>query len=407
MKRLALIAALLLLAAPLRAQRVKIGAEILLERFLDTLAGRRVAVVCNQASLLPNGTHLVDTLLRRGVKVTALFAPEHGIRGTAAAGVAVASGTDETTGLPVYSLYGKTQKPTVEMMHDVDVIIIDLQDVGARFYTYAATMSGCMEAARDLQKKVIVLDRPNPIDGTDIEGPVLDMDLISIVGMFPVPVRHGLTLGELATMIVGEGWLNYDSRVDLMVVPMEGWKRAMWYDQTGLPWIPPSPNMRTLATATVYPGACFFEATNVSQGRGTPKPFEWIGAPGVNPKKLSDRLNALKLPGVKFEPVEFTPHADSVAAPDPAYKEKKCGGVFIHVTNRKVFRPVLTGLLMVQAFSSFPRFQLRRGFLDRLVGDKEVGDRVEGKRVDVNVLRQSIRQIEQYRKLRSKYLLYK
>ena len=237
---------LLLVCVPfLDAQKVKVGAEVLLEKYLDSLKGKNIAVVCNQASVLPNGVHIVDTLLKLGVKIKALLAPEHGIRGSVGAGITVGSGVDAKTGLPVYSLYGKTQKPTPDMLHDVDIVLFDLQDVGARFFTYASTMSGCMETVRDLGKKMIVLDRPNPINGVDVEGPVLDMDLISFVGLFPIPVRHGMTLGELAKMIVGGGWLNYNSQVNLWVIPMSGWKRSMWYDDTKLPWIPPSPNMKT------------------------------------------------------------------------------------------------------------------------------------------------------------------
>ncbi len=407
MRPLRFIVLLLLLANPAAAQRVRIGAEVLLDRYLDSLRGKHVAVICNQASILPNGVHLVDTLLKRGVSITALFAPEHGIRGTAGAGVKVGDSVDAETGLPVYSLYGKTQKPTVEMMRDVDVMIFDLQDAGARFFTYASTMSGCMEVARDMGKKLIILDRPNPINGVDIEGPVLDMDLISFVGLFPIPVRHGLTLGELAKMIVGEGWLNYCSRLDMLVVPMEGWKRSMWFDQTGLPWVWPSPNMKTLATATVYPGTCFIEATNVSEGRGTDKPFEWIGAPSVNGEKVAERLNAFHLPGVRFEPVSFTPVADAVAAPHPTYENKRCGGVFVHVTDRTVFKPVLTGLMMVSVFRTFRKFEMRQGFLDRLVGDTRVSEKIMKRQADLSILRPFRNDIQRFRNLRAKYLLYK
>ncbi len=407
MKTLRIIALLLIVTSLSVAQRVRIGAEVLLDRYLDSLRGKHVALICNQTSVMPNGVHLVDTLLHRGVAITALFAPEHGIRGTASAGAQIADTVDARTGLPIFSLYGKTQKPTAEMMHDVDVMIFDLQDVGARFYTYASTMSGCMEVARDMGKKIIILDRPNPIDGVDLEGPVLDMDLISFVGMFPIPVRHGLTLGELAKMIAGEGWLNYNSLLDMMVVPMEGWKRSMWYDQTGLPWVAPSPNMRTLATATVYPGTCFFEATNVSEGRGTKKPFEWIGAPSVNAPRLADKLNAFRLPGVRFEPVSFTPVADAVAAPNPMYKNRKCAGVYVHVTDRRKFKPVLTGLMMVSVFRKFPKFQMRQGFLDHLVGDSTVSEKIMRDALDTTIARSFRNDIDRFRSLRSKYLLYK
>ncbi len=406
MKSLLRLVIVFFLWRPLCAQHVKIGAEVLLEKYLDSLKGKSVAVVCNQASVLPNGVHLVDTLLHRGVNIKALFAPEHGIRGTIGAGVAVDNKLDSKTGLPVYSLYGKTQKPTPEMMDGIDVLIFDLQDVGARFFTYASTMSGCMETVRDLKKKMIVLDRPNPINGVDMEGPVLDMELISFVGLFPIPVRHGLTLGELATMIVGGGWLNYNSQVDLWVIPMEGWKRTMWYDDTHLPWVPPSPNMKTLSTAVVYPGTCLLEASNISEGRGTKKPFEWIGAPRVNAEKLASRLMEFHLPGVSFEPVYFTPKADSSTGPDLKYRNVRCGGVYVHVTNRITFRPVLTGILILSVFRTFPRFVLRQGFLDRLVGDTSIGVKLMKGKIKNNILDGFKNQLDDFSRMRKQFLLY-
>ena len=390
------------------AQRARVGAEILLEKHLELIKDRKLGVVCNQASVFPDGTHLVDSLLRLGISVKALFSPEHGIRGQAAAGAVVENQTDPGTGLPVYSLYGKTLKPTPEMLLGIDVLVVDLQDVGARFYTYASTMANVMEAARDYSKKVIVLDRPNPINGLDIEGPVLDMTLISFLGLFPIPVRHGLTLGELANIIVGEGWLNYNSKVDLTVVPMEGWKRSMWYDETGLPWVPPSPSMRTLATATVYPGTCLVEATNISEGRGTPKPFEYIGASNLNGPKTASRLAALHLPGVVFTPVTFTPRADPIAAPDPKFKNRPCSGVYVQVTDRRKFRPVLTGIMILAVLHElYPRkFQLMQGRLDRLVGDSLVGEKLMSGAAGKSILDAFKTQLGQFRKLRAKYLLY-
>jgi uncharacterized protein YbbC (DUF1343 family) len=391
------------------AQHVRVGAEVLLSTKFNLIEGKRLGVICNQTSIFPNRTHLVDTLIARGISVTALFSPEHGIRGTAAAGSKIGDQKDPKTGIPIYSLYGKVLKPTAEMMKDVDVLVFDLQDVGARFYTYSSTMYNCMETARDLGKKIIVLDRPNPINGIDIEGPVLDMELISFVGMFPIPIRHGLTLGELAKMIVGEGWLNYNSNVDLTVIPMEGWKRSMWFDETGLQWVPPSPNMKSLATATVYPGTCFFEATNITEGRGTEKPFEFIGAPYINDDTAAARLNRMKLPGVRFEPVTFTPTPDSVAAPKPKFKNTPCGGVYVHVTNRKTFKPVRAGLLILSVMKnlSSQKFQLSGGYLDHLIGDASIGERLQKGQLPLNILDSFRAGIGQYKQRRGKYLLYK
>src|ERR1051326_8770761 len=395
-------------AAP-GVHRVKVGAEVLLEKFLDSLKGKRVGVICNRSSILPDGTHLVDTLLRLGVNITALFGPEHGIRGNAAAGAVIGNETDSATGIPVYSLYGKVLKPSAEMLQNVDVLLFDLQDAGSRFFTYASTMANAMEAARDNSKRFMILDRPDPINGVDLEGPVLDMTLVSFFGMFPIPVRHGLTLGELARMIVGEGWLNFDSHVDLMVIPMQGWKRSMWYDETKLPWVPPSPNMKTLATATVYPGMCLFEATNISEGRGTGNPFEFIGAPGMRHKVIAAKLNALKLPGVYFQPVEFTPHGDSASGPNPKFNDKACRGIYVHVTDRKTYKPVLTGVLVLATIQkAYPHvFVLTAGRLDRLIGDTLISQSIDAKRVGLTVLDFTKRQIDQFKKVRSKYLLYR
>jgi uncharacterized protein YbbC (DUF1343 family) len=402
-----LAAVLLLLPATGCGQRVTTGAEVLLGERLGLLQGKRVGVICNHTSLLPDGTHLVDALLKKGVKVTALFGPEHGVRGTASAGDKVGDSVDAATGLPVFSLYGKTTKPSPEMLASVDVLVFDIQDVGARYYTYAGTMAFAMEAAAQNGKPFIVLDRPNPINGVDVEGPVLDMGFRSLVGMFPVPTRHGLTMGEMAKMILGEGWID-DTRLDLTVVPMRGWKRSTWYDGTGLPWIAPSPNMKTLATATVYPGTCLVEATNVSEGRGTAKPFEYIGAPGLDGAALAADLNARKLPGVRFAPVTFTPAAGPDAGPNPKFKGKLCAGVEVTVTDRSSFRPVLTGLTIVEALGRAKpgKFEIRDGLMDRLLGSDIVRTKLKEGTASPELLRLNAADFDAYMKKRSSYLLY-
>lgn len=390
------------------SQPVRSGADVLVEKHLDLLAGKRVGVVCNQTAVLANGVHLVDTLLHRGVRITALFAPEHGIRGKQSAGAKVESGIDSRTGLPIYSLYGGSRKPTSDMLDSVDLILFDMQDAGARFYTYASTMAYVMEAAAENGKKFILLDRPNPINGVDIEGPVLDLRLISFVGLLPIPIRHGMTLGELARMCVGEGYLN-PSTVDLTVIPMEGWKRSMWYDQTGLRWIAPSPNMMTPATATVYPGMCLFEATNMSEGRGTQHPFEYIGAPRLRTDILIDRLAKFNLPGVRFTPVQFTPKADSTTDPNPKYKNKRCNGIYVHVTDRKKFMPVMTGLITLEVLHQiYPRkLVIKQGLLDRLSGDSLVSEHLMKGDIGIDFLRLFRSEMEQFKGIRAKYLLYR
>ncbi len=354
----------------LHAQRVRVGAEVLIEKHVVLLAGKNVGVICNQTSVLPAGPYLVDTLLHLGIHVTTLFSPEHGIRGSVPAGETVGNEIDPKCQLPVYSLFGKTQKPTPDMLKNVDVLVFDLQDVGARFYTYASTMALAMSAAAENGKPFIVLDRPNPINGVDVEGPILDTAFRSFVGMFPIPIRHGMTLGELAKMIVGEHWLGEKLHPELTVIPMEGWNRWMWYDDTKLPWVPPSPNIKTLRAATVYPGTCLFEGTNVSEGRGTEHPFEYVGAPWIDGDSLASGMNDAGLSGVHFEPIRFVPDSDSVAAPNPKYSQEKCGGVYLHVTDRSRFHPVEAGLKLIGQIAKMyrPKLITRQGVFHRLLG---------------------------------------
>jgi uncharacterized protein YbbC (DUF1343 family) len=307
------------------------GLQNLLTNQLHRLDGKRVGLVTNPTGVTSDLTLNLDALLAAGVRVTALFGPEHGIRASAADGVAVASSRDAKTGLPIHSLYGATQKPTAEMARDVDVFVYDIQDVGARFYTYIWTLSHVMEAAAQLGAAVMVLDRPNPLGGVHIEGGLLNPGYASLVGRWPIPWCYGLTIGELA------GWFNRRVGCDLTVIPMLGWRRELWYDQTSLPWVPPSPGMPTLGTATVYPGTCLFEGTNLSEGRGTAMPFEWIGAPWLDSEAWSSLLNDLGLPGARFRPVAFQPTAGK-------YTGQECYGVQVHVLDRNAYRPVRTGL---------------------------------------------------------------
>jgi uncharacterized protein YbbC (DUF1343 family) len=302
------------------------------------------------------------------------------------------------------------------------VLIFDIQDVGARFYTYASTMAYGMEAAAETGKLFIVLDRPNPINGNDVQGPLLDTALQSFVGMFPIPIRHGLTIGEFAEMIVGEKWLagnatrrdssttrrGMHSNVPLIVVPMEGWKRNMWYDDTSLPWVSPSPNMKTLATAIVYPGTCLFEGTNVSEGRGTAKPFEYIVAPWINGDSLAIKLNEYNLPGAKFEPMQFTPIPDSSSAPNPKYKNQICGGIYIHVVERKTFKPVSSALQILLAIRNMysDTFQFHSTQFDRLAGNSSIRTAIErNSKTPLEDYFQE-RPYQRFLRIRKKYLLY-
>lgn len=283
---------------------VRPGIEVLIQDSLHLVAGRRVGLVTNHTGIDRNRRSDIDILAEHPeIDLIALFSPEHGIRGEERAGAAIDSGLDERTGLPIYSLYGETRKPTPDMLQDVDVLIFDMQDVGARYYTYVSTMALAMEAAGETGIPFLVLDRPNPIRGDVVQGNVLDSAYSTFVGLYEVPMRHGMTPGELARMYVGE----FGVRVDLTVIPASGWRRDMVFDDTGLPWVPPSPNMPDVASALAYPGTCLFEGTPISVGRGTDRAFRWIGAPWLDAMELADALNGYGIPGVRFEPASFTP----------------------------------------------------------------------------------------------------
>jgi uncharacterized protein YbbC (DUF1343 family) len=389
--------------------RVKIGAEILIEKHLDLIKGKKIGIVTNHTGILPDGRHIVDVLNEiEGVKIVALFGPEHGIRGEVPDGKSISHGVDTKTGIPVFSLYGEVKKPTEEMLKDIDVLIFDIQDVGARFYTYISTMSYCMEACAEMGKKFIVLDRPNPIRGVYVDGPILEPRFKSFVGLHPIPVAHGMTVGELAKMFNDEGWLENGVKADLTVVKMENYSRRMWFDQTGLPWVKPSPNMMTLKTAIVYTATCFIEGTNVSEGRGTQHPFEWIGAPWIDGEKLAKELNYYKLPGVKFEPISFTPTDIEKVTVDPKYEGEKCGGVYLNVYDREKFEPVKVGVYILYALKKlYPdKFKWRTAGQDRLWGTDKVRLMIdEGKKPD-EIIKTWEDDVKKFLSIRQKYLLY-
>jgi uncharacterized protein YbbC (DUF1343 family) len=347
------------------ATRVRLGLEVLLESQLALLLNRRIGLITNHTGVDSRLRSTVDLLhAHPEVNLVALYGPEHGIRGAAAAGELVSSDRDPVTNLPVFSLYGNTKKPSAEMLEGVDTLLFDIQDIGVRYYTYPYTLAYCMEAAREHGLRMIVPDRPNPLGGTAVEGNILNPDFASFVGMYPLPVRHGMTIGELAR------WFNRTIGCDLTVVPMEGWERTMWWDDTRLPFVPMSPNTTGLDMAVLYGGTCLIEGTNLSEGRGTTKPFEQVGAPFVDGRRLADVLNGLNLPGVLFRPVYFTPTFSK-------HKDTQCQGVQIHVTDRQALRPAELGLHLVKAlhdlcpgdFAFLPPYREGgRPFFDLLAG---------------------------------------
>jgi uncharacterized protein YbbC (DUF1343 family) len=311
-----------------------LGADRLLAEAYHLVEGRRLGLITNHSGVDARLRPTADLLHRAaGAELVALFGPEHGIRGDAADGEKVGDARDPRTGVPVHSLYGQTRQPTAGMLAGVEVMLFDIQDVGARFYTYLYTMSLAMEACGGRGIPFVVLDRPNPLGGAVLEGNILAPAFASFVGRYPIPIRYGMSIGELARFFNGE----YGIGVELEVVELRGWQVDGGWPETGLPWVPPSPNMPAAETAQVYPGMCFFEGTNVSEGRGTPKPFEQVGAPYIEGQLLADRLNALELPGALFRPVYFQPSASK-------YAGQVCQGVQLHVLDRRVFRPVRAGL---------------------------------------------------------------
>ncbi|HKP14389.1 MAG TPA: DUF1343 domain-containing protein, partial [Blastocatellia bacterium] len=321
-------------------QNVKTGLEVLLDSRLDLLDGQRVGLICHPASINSRYEHAADLFFDHPrVRLAALFGPQHGIRGeTQDNMVEWQTFSDSRTGLPAYSLYGETRKPTPEMLSDVDALVFDVQDVGTRVYTFVYTMALAMQAARECGKRFIVLDRPNPINGAQVEGNILDARFASFVGMYPLPMRHGMTAAELALMFNRE----FGIACDLEVVAMQGWRRAMWFEETGLPWVMPSPNLPTVEAAAVYPGMVMFEGTAVSEGRGTTRPFEIVGAPYIEPRRLAERLNRDKLPGCVLRPLHFEPTFHK-------FKGELCGGLQVHVTDRAAFKPVITGVSIIAA----------------------------------------------------------
>jgi uncharacterized protein YbbC (DUF1343 family) len=335
------------------------GADRLVAERCSLLTGKGVGLVTNHTGRLASGEYLVDALLRKKVQVRALFGPEHGIRGVTEGGEQIVDSVDAKTGIPVFSLYGRVNKPTPEMLKDIDLLVYDIQDVGARFYTYISTMKLCMEAAAERGIPFVVLDRPNPL-GDLVDGPIVEDSLRSFVGIVPVPVVYGLTAGELATMINECGWLEGGKRAELIVVWMNGWIRAM---RNTTPWIPPSPNIKHPATVDVYPSTCLIEATNVSEGRGTDAPFHIFGAPWVQKQELAARLNAARLPGVRFSPVSFTPVSSKHAGVE-------CHGVALSIDSLALYRPLLTGVTILAVLRElYPdSLVIRPRSLGRLLG---------------------------------------
>ena len=333
---------------PVDKVHIKTGIDILLDKKQNLIADKRIALVTNQTGVdqygVANYKRLMDL---EKIKLEVVFSPEHGIFGETDKEVTY---NDGIKNLPkIYSLYGAVRKPTREMLDGIDIIIYDIQDIGARFYTYISTLGLVMEAAAELNIPVLVLDRPNPIRGDIVEGPILDIEYQSFIGKYPIPIRYGWTVAELAEKIIQENWINPTPQ--LTVIPMEGWNTSLWYDETTLPWIKPSPNIPNLETALIYPGMCLLEGTNMSEGRGTNHPFQWFGAPWIDSRVLSQKLNNLKLSGVVFVPKSFTPISIPGVADKPKYENQLCYGIEIRVIDRNKFNSVKSGVNILKTIN--------------------------------------------------------
>ncbi|MBI5847623.1 MAG: DUF1343 domain-containing protein [Nitrospirae bacterium] len=388
---------------------VRTGIDLIEKRWPAKFRSANIGLLLHPASITSNFSHSADTCFSsKKFSVSALFGPQHGIRGeTQDNMIEWDSFRDKKTGIPVYSLYGTTRKPSPEMLSSIDIMVIDLQDVGARYYTFIWTMALVMEACQELNKMVVILDRPNPINGKAIEGPVLKQKYTSFVGLQSLPIRHGMTIGEIG-LYFREAFYN---KLTFDIIPMLGWKRAMWFDETGLPWVLPSPNMPTLDTATVYPGMCLLEGTNISEGRGTTRPFEIFGAPFIDPEVLTTELRELRLPGLIFRPLHFIPTFQKHAG-------KLCGGAQIHLTDREKFKPFKTAVAILKTLHDLypkkfrwnnPPYEYEKNLLpidilagtDRLRKDIEQSAPLESMEA---CWKSELRNFD--RKIRQKYLLY-
>lgn len=387
----------------------QVGLDILTKNWPKKLNGSRVGLLIHPASVNRRLEHAANIFSKsRKFRLKALFGPQHGINGETQDNMAEWKGfSDRLTGLPVYSLYCHTRKPEPLMLKDIDVMVIDLQDVGSRYYTFIWTMELCMQACLQMNKSIVILDRPNPIGGTITEGPVLDIDYSSFVGQRPLPVRHGMTIGEIGSYLRNEFYPS----LDFHITPMQGWKRRMWFDMTGLPWVMPSPNMPALNTATVYPGMCLLEGTNISEGRGTTRPFEIFGAPFIAPEILVKQLKAYKLLGVVFRPMYFQPTFQK-------HSGKLCAGTQIHISNREKFKPFKTGVAIIKAVHDlYPEhfkwsqppyeYETKKMPIDILAGTDRLRKDIENG--------ESLEQMEKWwkgqclefqKKVRKKYLIY-
>lgn len=411
MKNLKVISLLLLLFPVLlisQPRKVQVGADLLFSENPDLIQGRHIGLITNHTGRLSDGTHIIEKLLAtKSTELKVIFGPEHGVMGNAPDGKSINDSSLAAADIPIYSLYGKVRKPTPEMLKGVDLLIFDIQDIGARYYTYISTMYYCLEAAAENNIPILILDRPNPIGGIRIEGPLRTDEFKSFVAIAPIPIVHGMTIGELAAMFNDEGMLTSGKKADLKVVRMKNWQRGYLYDDCGIPWVKPSPNMPTLETALLYPGLCLIEGVNISEGRGTYKPFLQIGAPFINGEELSNKLNSLHFEGISASPVQFTPVPIDTMSKYPKYQDKTCYGVEFHVADEH-FNSLKYGIHVLSVIKElYPdKFEFRRNWIDKLYGSTLLRDELNGDNNPEAVFKTWQKDLENFKQIRNKYLLY-
>lgn len=409
MKKIILV--IFFLASGLFGQEAKVltGADLLISENMGLIKGKTIGIVTNHTGVLSSGVHIADTLNKLPeVKIAALFGPEHGIRGDAADGISLEHGADVKTGIKVYSLYGATNKPDIEMLKGIDVLVYDIQDVGVRFYTFISTMYYILEAGAENNIPIIILDRPNPINGLQVEGPIRDSGLTSFVGIAPIPIVYGMTAGELAEYFNNEELAKKGLKADLNVIKMKNWKREMFYDETQLAWIKPSPNIPFVETAIVYPGTCLIEGTNVSEGRGTMDPFLTIGAPYINSDELIAEINKTGIKGIQLDSVSFIPREIPNMAKSPKHDTALCHGIKIKVTDKYELKPVEFGIKLVYALQKlYPKeFVIRESGFERLLGDKNGYEKLTNGETPEEIIFSWKSGLEDFKDIRKKYLIY-
>jgi uncharacterized protein YbbC (DUF1343 family) len=384
------------------------GDELLLKENIELLKDKRVGVVTNHSAVLPNNVHLVDTLLTLGINISALFSPEHGIRGEFSDGNEISSSTDDNTGIPIFSLYGNVKKPSKEMLNNIDIILFDIQDIGARFYTYISTLYYLLQSVAENNLTVVVLDRPNPIGGLSVSGPVLDLNYKSFIGIAPIPVLHGLTIGEIAELFVTENFINTGSKPELIVIKMQGWKRNYFWDDIDRKWIPTSPNIPKFETSLIYPGTCFIEGTNVSEGRGTDDPFLTIGAPFINSGELINNLKSYQIEGIEFYPTSYIPVNIKGKATHPKYEGIKCYGVKFKLTDKIKFNAVEFGVYLIYTLIKlYPdNFKFKDNYFDKLAGTNKLREDLLAGKNPSAIIKSWENELEEFNSIRKKYILY-